>query len=387
METIDKLSELPEINILKDEGITLDGTMSDMVADFEEYYKNETGEEYKLYPANRYRMLIDVSAGQFYQVYQLLNKYFRLNFLNYMYGKYLRQWGANLGFSETGLKAAETDMLFSVEAPLSFAVAIPEGTRVTAGDNIYFVTKEYGEIAPGETQIEIPAACLTPGSAGNNYAIGQINTMVDPVKYVAAVSNKTVSSGGNDEYSDEELKQLLFLFPSTSQTTGTEDEYIYLAKSYSSDIIDVKVNTTADSVVHIVIMRSNGVIPDADYCAAVKEYILAQEKTPITDTDLVEVEAPEVVRYSIEATYYIASSKSEMASGIQNDVSDAAEEFEKFTYSNIGNDINPDLLTSFANIAGAKRIVITSPAFTPVGEGKIGICDGITMNYGGLEGD
>lgn len=382
-----KLDELPRINILEDEGITLDGIMSEMVSDYEAEYKNITGNDIKLYPGNRDRIQINIYSGQYYQMYQLINKYFNLNFLNNMYGKYLESWGGNIGFTETGLKAAEARIRFSISEALGFAVAVPAGTRVTAGDNVYFATEDYAEIAAGETYTEVKVVCTEEGTVGNGYAAGQINILVDPINYISDVQNITVSSGGNDKYTDEELKEILFMYPSTSSTTGTEDEYKLLVKRYSSDIVDVAIDTEDDATVNIYFILDDGELPDSDYCDAVKDFILEQDKTPITDTDQIELSAPTAVHYDIVATYYVASSKREMVDEIQSNVTQAAEEFKSFTHSNIGNDINPDLLVAYANAAGAKRINITSPTFTAVGSKQIGICDSVTLTYGGLEDD
>lgn len=302
-----------------------------------------------------------------------------------MYGKYLVNWGATIGFSDSGIKAAVVTLRFSIEQPLNYVVDIPEGTRVTAGDNVFFATNEYVEIPIGETYVDVNATCTEYGSAGNGYAVGQITTVVDPIPYSPTVTNTVASDGGANEYSDDELKELLYLFPTTSSTAGPEDKYIILVKQYSNSIVDSKITTTDSAVVKVYIMLEDGEIPTEEYCENVLNYIKDSKVTP--DTDKVEVLPPNVVHYTIDATYYISEDKKNVATTIQENVENAAEAFKQYTYSNIGIDINPDMLISYATVAGAKRIVITNPVYTVVNDSQIAVCDEVNLTYGGVEGN
>lgn len=80
MSIVRTLDDLPEINILEDEGITLDSIMNEMVVDFEEKYKEATGKEITLYPADDNRIKLNVVAGELFQMYNIIQNYFRQNF-------------------------------------------------------------------------------------------------------------------------------------------------------------------------------------------------------------------------------------------------------------------------------------------------------------------
>ena len=67
--SIEDLEALPDINLLEDEGVTLEGIQEEMISDYQEAYKQYTGEEITLYPANPKRLEMNVIAGQIYPVY------------------------------------------------------------------------------------------------------------------------------------------------------------------------------------------------------------------------------------------------------------------------------------------------------------------------------
>lgn len=385
MAEISALENLPDISVLDDEGITLEGIQNEMIADYEAAYREISGEQITLYPADERRIALMVAAGKLYQMYEIINERFRLNFLQYMYGDYLKNWAGNFGFMESGIRYAHVTLRFYISEVWESAVGIPQGTRVTAGDNIFFATDEYAEILPGEAYADVSATCTVEGAAGNDYAAGQINTIADPVNRIASAENINISAGGHDEYTDDELKELIYNFPSTYSTAGPEDCYIQFAKGYSGDIIDVRVVTTKDALVQIYVMCAGGKIPNRDFCGGVSAYISDLRATP--DTDKVEVLAPKKVEYALKATYYISNDRKDIAENIQESVSDAVDAFIDYTHSKIGCDINPDILTAYASAAGARRIVIEAPAYTIIDTEQVAICTSAALIYGGLENE
>lgn len=275
---------------------------------------------------------------------------------------------------------------FSVNDVLDFDVEIPAGTRATAGDDVYFATDESCILQAGESFVEVSATCTEEGTVGNDYVTGQINVLADLVLNISGVVNCTKSSGGQDEYDDETLRENIFMFPSTYSTAGPNAAYEFFVKAYSTDIVSVNVvqnNETAE--VDIYIMLADGKIPDEKYCKAVADYIAGLENTPADDK--IYVKAPEVIRYKILGKYYISESNRENETIIKESVIEAAQYFVSECHENIGVDIVPDKLIEVARVAGAKRLEITSPVFTQVTETQIAICDSVELVYGGLEDD
>lgn len=377
------LENLPEISLLDEEGITLESMQIEMVNDYERYYKERTGKEITLHPTDEKCIELMVVAGMMYQLCVIMDERYRMNFLQYMYGNILRNWASNFGFTRSGAKNATVKLRFYASGTMDFAIGIPQGTRVTAGDNIYFETAEYAEIESGAEYADVMGICLTEGIAGNKYKVGQISTIADPVNLVSRVENITVSDGGRDEYTDDELRELILNFPSTYSTAGPEDAYIQLIAGYSDQIVSVRKIDADDAVVRMCIMCADGEVPDETYCAQVLEYVMSLKNTP--DTDKVEIVAPEIVEYELDATYYISESRKDIAESIKTGVEEAAESFAQYTQENVGHDINPDILRAYVNAAGARRIVIASPIYQTIRENQIAICKSVNMKYGGLE--
>lgn len=377
------LENLPEISLLEEEGITLESLQSELIRDYERYYKEKTGEEITLYPADQKRIELTVVAGMLYQLCAIMDERYRMNFLPYMYGDTLKNWASNFGFIESGAKNAKVKLRFYVSGEQDFAIGIPQGTRVTAGDNIYFATDVYTEIGSGEEYTDVMAACLTEGTVGNKYKPGQISTIVDPVNLVGRVENITVSDGGRDEYTDDELRALILNFPSTYSTAGPEDAYIQMIVGYSDRIVSVRKIDADDAVVRMCIMCADGEVPDEAYCAQVIEYVKSLKNTP--DTDKIEIVAPEIVEYELDATYYISENRKDIAEHIREGVEAAARSFVQYTQENIGYDINTDILRAYVNAAGARRIVINSSVYQTIKENQIAICKSVNVKYGGLE--
>ena len=97
--------------------------------------------------------------------------------------------------------------------------------------------------------------------------------------------------------------------------------------------------------------------------------------------------APEEEEFSIELTYYINRSDSGKAVMIQSQVAAAIDDYIAWQTQTIGLDINPSVLTERIISAGAKRVEVTSPVFTPIPPGTVARVSSTHVTYGGLEDD
>lgn len=377
------LDNLPEINMLSDEGITFESIINEMIADYETYWRELTGEELILYPADSRRIMLNVAAGKLYQLATIINERHKLNFLQYMYGDYTRNWAANFGFKEDGIESATVTLRFGLAESQPMDVMIPAGTRATSGDNVFFATDEALIIQSGEVYADANATCTQPGTIGNGYVIGQLNVMADPINLVESVRNTTQSAGGHDKYTNQELKELIYNFPSSYTTAGSSECYEQIAKRYSSNIIDAKVITNNEALVQIFILLQSGTIPATEYCAKVLDFIKDLKVTP--DTDRVEVIAPDSVTYEVEADYYISYEQKDIADGLKEAIEDAGGTFVDYTRSKIGRAVNPNVLITYASAAGASRLEITKPVYIHVNENEVAICSSIKMSFRGFE--
>ena len=381
---ISKLYNLPDISFVDD--ITYEQILNDMVADYETKYQEITGRKITLRPGDKEHIHLRIEAGQYYQMYQIMDNAAKMNLLKYSKGNFLRHLGA---FKKTFIqepKPAVVTARFTLSEVRKDVIYIPQGTRITAGDGVYFATDDYAEVKAGDSFVDIDCTCESVGEVGNDYIPGQIEIIVDPVPYVASVTNTTKSEGGTGEESEESFRERIFLAPSSYSVAGPADAYEYWVKQYNSAAIeDVKIYEPTEAVVDIRILLNGGVLPSKTFCSGCLEYLKENPIIPLTDNDIVA--APDVVNYNLKAVYYIARSDLNNIAVIQESIEAAKDTYLNWQRTKIGRDINPDALTEFVRAAGGKRVVITSPVFTPIPETSIAIEKTVEFVYGGIEDD
>lgn len=381
---IQKLYNLPEISFI--EGITYEGILNEMVADYEAKYEEDTKRKIRLRPGDKEHIHLRVLAGQYYQMYRQLDYAAKMNLLKYSKGDFLKHLGA---FKKTFIqepRAAVVKVRFTLSEARKDVIYIPEGTRVTAGDGVYFATDDYAEVAAGETYADVTCTCETTGDIGNEYQPGTLEIIVDPVPYVKSVTNITKSEGGSGEEPEESFRERIFLAPSSYSVAGPSDAYEYWVKQYNSAAIeDVKIHEPLEAVVDIRILLRDGTLPSQSFCNDCLKYLKDHPIIPLTDN--VYVSVPDVEKYSLKATYYIARSDINNIKVIQESIEAAKDTYLSWQKTKIGRDINPDALTEFVRAAGGKRVVIESPVFTMIPETSIAIEDSVEFIYGGVEDD
>lgn len=385
MMDLDALDNLPDISILEDEGITLEGIIDDMVTDFQTMCLERKGEAITLANVDDRRIQLEVVANKIYQMWEAINTNYRYNFIKWMWGDRLINWAANFGYGNDGVEYATTTLQFTISDVQDFDVTIPAGTRASAGDDVFFATTEDVMIVAEEETVTVEAVCVEAGTVGNGYVVGQINIIVDPVNLIGEVTNISQSHGGHDEFTDDELKMEIFNYTNTYSTSGSVGSYEAQTMEFSSAITSAKAIADNQAQLYIYIVLTDGEIPTTTYCNSVKNYLLNRKSHP--DTDSIGVYPPTVVHYDIEGSYYIPSSLNEMVDETKEGIEGAAEEFAKATAEQIGMDVDPGTLISYMMAAGAERISITTPTFTEIDDNEVAICDSITLTYNGITGD
>lgn len=378
-----EITNLPEVSFV--DGVSLDTLRQNMINDYQNKYEETTGESITLYPGDSMRILINSFALQLYQCYQYINNAGKQNLLKYSSGAYLDNLGAFRGVTRLSADPAVVTVRFTLSSPQTTVVSIPKGTRVSGGDEAYFATDDYSEILAGGTYKDVPCTCLTKGIIGNAYEVGQLNVLVDPITYIASVSNITASSGGSDIEDDASFRERIFIAPSSYSVAGPREAYIYHMKSFSTLISDVKVQMTSPGYVDVRVLLEGGEIPDTSFLTEAEKFLSDSAIRPLTDN--VTVQAPDIVYYMLEVTYYILQENSNAVETIKVAVESAINNYLAWQKAKIGRDINPSKLTNLIIAAGAKRVVITAPIYTSTSSTAVAICTNTTINYGGLEDD
>lgn len=384
METIEAFRRTPEVSFI--DNITIEQVKAEMITDYEGKMSELSGEAYRLPRVHEMRFALYAAAAKIYQAFQYVDRAGKRNLLKYSPGAFLDNLAAMKGVERMGEKSAVTTVRFTASARMGDAIAIPAGTRVSARNGkLYFATDRYAEIPAGAAAADVKATCTEPGELGNGLEAGNLNVMVDPVPYVASVSNTTVTEGGADAESDKDLADRVYLAPGAYSTAGTEDGYRYHAMAYSQAVGDVEVTSEqAAYQVDVCFLLADGTAPGEEMIEGMKEYISAKNLRPMND--LLVVSAPTEVPYSIDVTYYINRSDSARAMAIQGEVQNAVAEYQKWQRK-IGRDVNPSELVYRMKAAGAKRIKVRSPGDAAVGKTSVSKIGGVSVIYGGLEDD
>lgn len=377
------IEEYPEISFIGN--YTVEKLAEDMVAWFKEKRKELTGEDIVLGKADDRRIILLTGAYFIFQGYMYLDDAGKMGLLKYSRGEYLENLGALKHIYRKPATGASTTLRFEMVSSRLSATSIPKGTRATAGDGVYFATTKYAEIKANKTYIDIPAICTTTGSHTNGYDIGDINTIVEPVAFIDKVKNITKPENGSDIESDESLRHRIYIAPASYSTAGSVDSYEYFVRQYSTDISNVRITSPSSGIVQIRYLLKDGAVPKQESINGLKEFLSDSSIRPLTDK--VEVLAPEQKKYSINITYYINRSNQAMANTIQEKVNKAVLDYVVWQRSEIGRDINPDVLKQKIVNAGAKRAEIVMPLFTVVDENSVADLDKQTVKYGGLEND
>lgn len=380
---LNTIDNLPDISFI--DGLTLEDLQSKILSDFVTKYQEVTGKKIQLSKSDPNRIIMLSCAQIIYQGLQNIDKAGKMNFLKYAYDDYLENMGALKKVTRNPAKFAQVPVKFTLSGKREAATSIPQGTRVTAAYEVYFATIEYAEIPAGETEVTVMTECTEAGTIGNDFAAGELTTLVDPIGFVSKVSNTEKSTGGTEVESDQNMAERIYLVPSSFSTAGPDDAYEYWVKDSNPNIGDVKITSPIPGVVDIRFVMTDGTVPDDTTIAAVTAAVNQRGKRPLTDQ--VQVKKPEIEEYSIDVTYYINTSDSNAATAIQAQVESAVEKYKLWQASKVGRDINPDELIANINDAGAKRAVVRAPVFRVIGETAKAQCSGVNVIYGGLEDD
>ena len=384
MPDISTVKDLPDISFIENK--TVDDVKVSMVADYEAYMTEATGKPYTLPRVSRDRFKLYAAAAQIYQAMKYVDVKGKMDTVKYSVGDFLDLLGAfRCGATRNQAAAAVTTIRFTLSAARASVTAVPQGTRIAAGQ-LFFATSVYAEIPAGDLTADIPATCMTAGETGNGLAPGELKTLVDPVPYVQSVENTSTSSGGADRESDESFAARIFIAPGKYSTAGSRNGYEYHVQDYSSAIGGVHVSSDqAAGTVDIVFVMADGSLPSAEMISAMSQHMSAETLRPMND--LVTVRAPAEVKYTVSLTYYINQSDNSRAVAIQQAVSAAVDSYISWQRK-IGRDINPSKLLALVMGAGAKRAQITAPIFTAIPADSIAAIDGTaSITYGGLEDD
>lgn len=380
---IEQLANVPAVSFI--DNLTLEDVQAALVDAYQTKYQELTGRPIRLGRADAETLKMYAASVVIYQALLYVQCAGEQNLLPTSYGAALDNLAALKGVARLPAQPAETIVRFTLSAPLASAATIPAGTKVTAGNGIFFATAEQTEIPPGELTADVRCICDHAGAAGSGIAPGLINTLVDLLPYVTSVTNITASQGGADIEDDESLAERVYLAPSAYSTAGPRDAYKYHARSYSPLIGSVCVTSPLPREVEVRVLLRDGTLPGESILEGVAERLNDDTVRPLTD--LVRVLAPEVVQYDIEVEYWIGRVNAAQAVTIQQRVGAAVEDYKLWQCSEIGRDLNPAQLLARIIAAGAKRANVAEPTFQILPGTSVAQLNNCTVTYRGIEDD
>lgn len=340
--------------------------------------------ETSLYPGDPVRLLLESLAYTISIQSGLIDLAAKQNLLAFATGAHLDHLGALMGTPRLEASSARATFRFSIGQTLAFPVLIPAGTRVcTADRSVTFATGSSAEIVAGALSVSVAGTADTAGTEANGLVPGQVSSLVDPLPYITAARNETLTLGGADVETDAHYRARIQLAPEAYTCAGPEGSYRYHVLAVHRDIAEVAVWSPKPGHVDIRPVLSGGVLPSEELLAEIAARVSAEDVRPLTDT--VTVAAPEGVAFSVRGGWYLRQSDSALSGSISAAVASALENYRLWQRGRPGRDINPDELIHRLKAAGAKRIVLTEPAFTKLEPWQIARDDVLSLEYLGIE--
>lgn len=373
---------LPEINFVKADKESVEKEIFAL-------YTSVTGR--KLAPADPIRLFLIVITNIVILLLNRINDTGKQNLLAYARGYNLDHIGIALGVERLQAAGAVTTMQLTASMARPEGIAIPKGTRFTAGDNVFFATTEPYYLSATQTTTSVKAVCTELSAKGNNYPVGAITTLADPIPYIASVANTTISEGGADTETDDAFRERIREAPESFSCAGAEGAYEFFTKKASALINSVKVVSPKPGDVDVYPGLVSGEIAKEEILKLVETALTDKKVRPLTDN--VSVKAPTAKNYNINLQYYIDSDNAYYADTIKTCVDEAVTDYIKWQSAKVGRDIIPSELIRRVMEAGAKRVTVTSPTFTVIKDGRkedgyqveLAQCTGKTITYGGVE--
>lgn len=350
-------------------------------------YEQQTGET--LYDGDERRIFLKQLIPVITGLMANINDTGRQNLLRYARGNKLDAIGEFYGTrgQRLGAQHAVATIRYTLSTAQPQDVIIPVGNRTTPDGVLFFATTEELVIPTGQTTGDILARATEAGPKHNGLTAGQINQIVDPVAFVASVSNTTTSSGGSDIESDDDYRARLQLLPESFSTAGPDGAYKFWAKTADENISDVSVTSPNPGEVLLTVLMEGGQLPTQDTLDAVEATCSADDRRPLTDN--VSAQAPTVQNYNITMTYYISKDReteeTTIRDAIENVTTGAVKKYRDWQKAALGRAINPDYLRQLVLNAGACRLTVTAPVYTVLTADKVAADQVVTITYGGLE--
>lgn len=341
----------------------------------------------KLGKADPIRVMLAWEASVDAQLYAAINESAKLNLPRYTFGSYMDSMAEMFywGLERMPAAAATTTLRFTLSGEATRDIVVPVGTQCSQDGTVIFATDETVYIPTGGTYVDVGATCTQTGTIGNGFDVGTINICMetDNVNGLKSVTNLTISEGGTAQEEDDAFYERMRESMSAYSTAGPGQGYIYHAKSANSSVGSVRVNSPEPGKVDVFILKTDGTMPDMELISRVEEALSGDDVRPMTD--MVSVKAPEPVPFNINVTWYRERGSTISREKMEADLEAACVEYITWQTTEIGRDINPDVLAAKLMGVGIKRLNVMEPVHTVVSTYQVASAQNITLTFGGEE--
>ena len=118
------IKNLPDISFIDNKSI--DQVRQEMVADYESYISEATGQSVTLERSSVHRMELYAAAAQIYQAMQYIDRQGKQSILKYSYSDFLDNLAIFKGVTRTPATAATTTLRFTLSTERDVATGIPQ---------------------------------------------------------------------------------------------------------------------------------------------------------------------------------------------------------------------------------------------------------------------
>lgn len=311
-------------------------------------------------------------AAQVYGLYSQAEWLSKQCFPQTAEGEWLDRHAGLRGLTRREAVKAEGRIRFSVDSAANTDLTIPVGTVCATAGQVRFETTEEGVLTAGETAVEVNAAAMEVGTAGNVPA-GSVLAMAVPPVGVSRCVNVKAFTGGTDTEEDENLRARVLETYRRMPNGANAAFYEQAALSFEQvAAVAVLPRSRGVGTVDVVIATQSGV-PDAGLLEKVGDYIQKRREIAVD----VEVKAP--VTKAVDTSITVKVNNLTDAERVKTEVEGVLRAY--FSGEGLGKDVLRAKLNQLVfSVEGVANCDITTPdADVAVAAGELPVLGTLTV--------
>jgi len=345
------MATLPEPEFINRDAETI-------IAETKAYYETATGKT--LEPAQVEQLVLNSFNYREILVRNQAQDAAKQNLLAFARFPVIDYLGEFLGVVRLPAQSAFSTLLLTL-VPGHGDIVIPSGTRFQTVDGraVFALIQDYSVLA-AVNSVSVTVAALASGKSSNDYEVDTITVILDPQPYLSSASNTTVSEGGSDEETDDQLRERIRIAPNRFSNAGPIKAYKFWAASASPLIIDVAVPEQPEvpGTVRVYPLVAGLATTPSEILDAVEAILSADKIRPLSDT--VEVLSPTAIdtNITVNLILYDWAVQADVLPVVQANL----EAFRDGRRKLLGQDIIIDQIKAVCMIDGVYKANVVAPS-------------------------